>query len=112
MAGLEAGTLRHYVLVQERVNVKDSHGDDQVSWVSRGFVWANLHDSSANELLTAQQVGSDVTGRAVVRFKPWLTAAMRLVYRGEHYNLRGVQRDMDSGVEYLILPYRRGLSEG
>ena len=73
-------------------------------WQDVATVWASIEPLSAREFIAAQAVQSDVSVRVSVRYRPGITAAMRLLHDGKTYNITGVLADKDSGREYLTLP--------
>lgn len=75
-------------------------------------LYASVEPASAREFVAAHAVQSEVTTRITIRFRPGVTAAMRIVYRGSIYNIAGVLTDRESGVEYLTLPCSEGVNRG
>ena len=74
------------------------------TWVTEATVWAAVEPLSAREFIAAQAVQSDVSVRITVRYRPGITAAMRLLHDGKVYGITGVLADKGSGREYLTLP--------
>jgi SPP1 family predicted phage head-tail adaptor len=110
--GIAAGRLRHRVTIEQQVNVVNSFGEHSKEWEPFAQVWAAVEPLSARELLAAQQVQSQVVARVIMRYNAAVTASMRIVYRGVVYNIAGVQRDPESGLEWMTLPVSYGLNQG
>lgn len=110
---MRAGKLRHHVMLQRAEYSQDPVSGDVVSsWADVGKVWAGIEPLSAREFVAAAAGQSEVTARVVIRYRPGITSAMRILHRGKVYNIQGVLADMDSGLDYLTLPCSEGVSDG
>lgn len=109
---LNAGKLRHRVLIQQRVEDQDSDtGDIDITWSNVATVWAAVEPMSARELLAADNVQSKLTTRITIRTRA-VDYTMRISFRGNIYNIEGVVPDKVSGLEYLTLMCSEGLDAG
>lgn len=109
---IEAGKLRHRVVIQEQVETQDvSNGAINVSWRDVATVWAAIEPLSAREFVAAQAESSKVTTRITIRYRNNISAKMRLYHASKdaYYNIEGVLADKDSGLEYITLPCSEGL---
>lgn len=121
---LNAGVLRHRVTIQQRVDVQDgTTGEITSTWAD---VWARIPAAieplSAREYIASQVETARADARVTLRYRPGVTAAMRLLHHRPQvdsndlgfdvYNILGVLPDKDSGREYLTLPVSRGVNEG
>jgi SPP1 family predicted phage head-tail adaptor len=110
---MRAGKLRHHVAIQRADYSQDPVSGEVISsWVDVGKVWAGIEPLSAREFIAAAAGQSEVTARVVIRYRPGITSAMRILHRGKIYNIQGVLADMDSGLDYLTLPCSEGVSDG
>ena len=82
------------------------------TWQLFAEVWGAVEPLSAREFRESQANQSEISARVTIRHLPGVTAAMRVVHRGQTYNIRGVLSDRDSGIEYLTLPVSVGVNEG
>lgn len=122
---LAAGRLRHRILIERYVLAVDSNGDviqdpntgeTTGSWQELATVWAAIEPLSAREFIAAQATQSKIEARIVLRHRPDLDGALRLVHmvngaRGKVYNPAGFLADPDSGLEYLTSPVSTGVSD-
>lgn len=110
---IAAGQLRHRVVIEVQVPVRDFlTGAQLIRWQPLAIVWARITPLSARELVAGQAIDSKVTARVVIRWRPDVTAKCRLVHGGRIYNIEGVLADPVSGREYLTLPVSAGVNEG
>lgn len=110
---VRAGRLRHRVSVEELVSALDSDGATEEAWVT--FAWpvpADIVALSGRELIAAQAVQSKVSTRIKIRHLPGLKASMRIVHRGEIYNIEGPIPDPDSRIRFITLICSSGVNEG
>ena len=84
------GELRHRVTIQEEVATPDGGGGYALGWADVATLWAKVEPLSARERLFAEKLDGVVTHRVVVRFRDDITAAMRVLYEGRLFNIRGV----------------------
>ena len=110
---MRAGKLRHKVTIQAPGLTQDPvTGEMLPGWTDFASVWAEITDLSVKEYLAAQSAQSEVSTRVRIRFREGVNATMRIIHRGDIYNIHGVQRDPDSGIEWLTLPCSRGVNDG
>lgn len=124
---IQAGRLRHRVLIEQYVLAVDSNGETvqdpntgatSGAWQEVATVWAAIEPLSAKEFIASQAVQSEVVARIVIRYRPGMDPAMRLVHmlsggaRGAVYNPAGFLQDKDSGMEYITIPVSAGVNDG
>ncbi|MBA0428390.1 MULTISPECIES: phage head closure protein [Stenotrophomonas] len=112
MSNVASGILRHRVLIQQQVTTKDSDGVEQTAWVDVATVWASVEPLSAREFIQSGQTQSAVTARITMRYRDGLLPSMRLVHRGEIFNIAGLLPDKASGLEYITIPVAAGVNDG
>lgn len=108
-------SLTHRIDIQRKVVAQNpTTGEMTTSWqsISAKRIAAAVEPLSARELIAAQAVQSQVVARVVIRWRSDLEASMRIVYRGQYYDIAGVLPDKDSGLEYITLPVSQGVSDG
>lgn len=111
-ANLAAGTLDKRVVVERQVVTVDSAGVQSIVWEHYADRWANVRDLSGNALMLAQQIQSEVRTRITLRYDNQIRESMRILFRGFVFDVKSVQTDPDSGLEYLTLMCARGLNAG
>lgn len=105
--------LRHRITFERPGLTQDPvSGEIRSDWTDVATVWAEITDLSVREFLSAQAAQSEVSTRIRIRYREDIDATMRIVHRGDIYNIHGVQRDADSGREWLTLPCSRGVNDG
>jgi SPP1 family predicted phage head-tail adaptor len=117
MSNVAAGTLRQRIRIEQKVTAQNTYGETVTEWVPIGTFWANVRPSSSRELLLAAQVQSSVDTMIVMRFNAAVKASMRavLVRNGEDvtiYDLSAPIRDPETGLEWMTIPAKSGISQG
>lgn len=109
----EPGKLRHRVAIERNQETPDADTGAMVpAWVPVATVWASVEPLSGREFVAAQAVQANVSVRIVVRYRPDITPAMRIVHGGKVHNIAAVLADKDSGREYLTLMCDQGVNNG
>lgn len=112
---MQAGKLRHRVEFQALGSLQDPQSGEMVpGWVT---VWSKVPASvtplSARDLIAAQAAQSEATARVVIRYRSGVVPTMRIIHRGEVYDIKGpALPDPDSGLEYLTIVVARGVNDG
>lgn len=111
---MRAGKLRHRIRIERPGYTQDpTTGEIRHEWeLVADKVPAEITDLSVKEFIAAKAGQSEVSSRVRIRFREDVDATMRIIHRGDIYNIHGVQRDPDSGLEWLTLPCSRGVNDG
>jgi SPP1 family predicted phage head-tail adaptor len=111
---MKAGRLRHRVDIQTLTIVLDSDGATEETWLSvvPKLIPARIIPLSGRELIAADAVQSKINTRIVIRYIAGIIARMRVVHRGEIFNIESVIPDAKSGTSYLTLNCTSGANEG
>ena len=101
---IASGTYRHRVTIQQSDVQEDDLGQAQVGW-SDVFtnVSALVEDLNGRELLAAQEIHSTVNVRIRLRYRPAIAASMRVIHKGQSYNIEAVIRADSLNVEMILL---------
>lgn len=112
---MQAGRLRQRITFQAQGEVQDPvTGEMLPGWVP---VWesvpASVEPLSARDLIAAQAGQSEVSGRMVIRYRSGVLPTMRILHRGDVYNIQGQPMpDPVSGLEYLTILVAKGVNDG
>lgn len=112
---MRAGQLRHRIDFQSLGSVQDpASGEVVPGWQT---IWSKVPASvtplSARDLIAAQAAQSEATARVVIRYRSGVVPTMRIIHRGEVYDIKGpALPDPDSGLEYLTIVVARGVNDG
>jgi SPP1 family predicted phage head-tail adaptor len=110
---ISAGRLRHRVRIDRLTVTLDSDDGVQTEeWAEVATVPADIQPLSGRELIAADAMDAKSTARIIVRYRPDLTAADRLVHRGTVYNIDAVIPDADSNIRHMTLMVSSGTNNG
>jgi len=112
---MKAGDLRHPVEIQHFTAVRDPGSGEfgDPAWQKFASTWAAVEPLSAKDLIAAQAAQSEATARIVIRYRPDVLSAMRIVHRGQIYSIEGPPlEDQKSGQEYLTILVSKGVKDG
>ena len=77
---MRAGTLRHWLLIEQKSLSVDANGDRTETWLTFAECWGSIETSGGREFFAAKQTISDLTHSINVRYKTGLTPDMRVKY--------------------------------
>lgn len=101
---VQAGRFRHRVTIQSKVVSRDSAGGVTESWTTFAKnVPAAIDTITGRENVSSEQITSSVTTEISIRWRPGLTAIMRVLHKDDVYNVEGVIPDSDSGRKIITL---------
>lgn len=112
---MRAGKLRHRITFEVPGITQDpATGEELPGWVP---IWekvpASVESLSARDLIAAQAGQSEASGRMVIRYRAGVLPTMRILHRGDVYNIQGPPMpDPDSGLEYLTILVAKGVNDG
>lgn len=106
--------LRHRIDIERKVEGRNpTTGEVTESWeLVVGNVPAKIAPLSTREFFASQAAQSNVSVRITIRYRPGLTASMRIVHNGVVYNPEGWFADPDSNLKYLSAPCSSGVNQG
>jgi len=77
---MNAGDLRHSIIIQIPQRVKNSIGEWYDSWTTWATVYAAIEPLSGKRYMEGKQANSDVTGIVRIRYRAGVIPTMRLLY--------------------------------
>lgn len=103
---IDAGRLRHRVLLQRCTGAVDDYGDplysDDDQWTTEAAVWAAIDPVSGRELYAAEQAQSAVSHKIRLRYRQGVSAAWRVLYGNRVFRILSVI-DWEERHESLLL---------
>ena len=65
---MESGKLRHRIVIQRKIIIKNSYGEDTITWVDDCNRWAGIYPLRGEQYYDAQQVQAGITHKIVLRY--------------------------------------------
>lgn len=107
-----AGQLNQRVQLQARTEAENALGEAAGAWVSVGApVWAKVEPLSGREFLAAGAMQQPVDTRFVIRFRGGITPSMRVVWKGQPYDISSAL-PVDGGIEWIEIMATSGVRDG
>lgn len=100
MTDMKIGELRHRMRLEVVSRTSDGAGGADETWSLVAELWASLKPLSGQEGLEADRVAGHVTHEVVVRYRPGVVPAMRLVLGARVFDVRAVL-DIDERRRFL-----------
>ncbi|WP_027469178.1 phage head closure protein [Deefgea rivuli] len=74
--------MKDKINIQQRTSQKNSYGESTEVWVGVAVVWAEVHSLRGFERTESYLADARAGWRVVIRTRPGITSAMRVVTRG------------------------------
>jgi len=87
---LQAGTLNRQVTIEQRNLVKDTFGQQVETWTTFATTRASIEPLSGAQVVAAGAQLGETMVQVVMRWRPGVTAAMRVRYQGAIYSIVSV----------------------
>lgn len=102
---LDAGRLRHRLAILFLTTEQNPvTGEMDKVWSEMETVWGSFDPYSTKDYIAAGSMQEQTLARAVIRYRDDVTSGMRILFRGNPYNIVGPPLpDPESGLEYLTL---------
>lgn len=104
--GLDAGALNKRIKILRKANGTDTHGYPVEGWPEVATVWANVTAAAAREFWEAQAAHGELTHKITIRYRPDITADMRIAMGDRNFELVAPPVDYNERHEYLVLKCR------
>lgn len=111
---MRAGKLRHRITFQSPGTTQDPVTGEMVQgWAT---VWdkvpASVEPLSVKDFIASSAAQSALSARIMIRYRTGVLPSMRILHRGNVYNIQGVMPDADSGLEYITIAVSAGVNNG
>ena len=95
----QTGQLRHKITIEQLSATQDPNTGEMIeAWSTFATTLAAIAPLSGRELLTAQQVASNVSARVIIRYQDGVNPSMRVNRQGAIYSIEAVIPDSESGT--------------
>lgn len=105
-------TMRTQIVLQAPTMAENSLGEVLTTYADAATVWAEATPVRARDVFAAGKEQLPVDTLFRVRWRPGITAAWRVRWRGEHYSLHGEPVDVDGRRRTLELAAIKGVRDG
>lgn len=99
---MQAGRLNRRCVLQAPGTTQDELGQPIPGWTDVATMWADIRMKSGLEAIKAGAPVSTVQASIRIRYRPGITAGMRVVHNLVAYNIKAVMPDV-SGREFIDL---------
>lgn len=108
---IKHGKLDQRVALFSRSVVKDAMGQDTITWVSQGSVWAQRINMKSAEAFAAAQMSEENVVEFHIRHHPTVQTTWRLEWNGAAYDIVSVA-DYGGRQDRTRLMCRKGVKDG
>lgn len=87
---MRSGRLRHLATIEEKQVIKNSFGEEEVTWVQFSQAWVEIEGVTGAEYVASSAEQSGITNKIEMRRLESLKPAMRITYRGRIFDVLSV----------------------
>ena len=87
---MDAGKLRHRILLQTKTVSRDTFGAETVTWTTLATVWGSVEPMRGQEFIESQRAWAEVDTRMRIRYRDGLVPTMRATWSGHVYDVKAV----------------------
>lgn len=106
---MQAGKLRHLLILQQSTDVTNSRGEAIPTWSDVASVWGEVTPLSGREGLAAQQVYATASHRVRIRYRPGVVPKMRFLKGSREFDIDAVLNVDERNRELTCLVTERNL---
>lgn len=101
---MNAGALNRRVTIQRPSEVVDGYGQPTNDWTDLATTWAAIKAPTSKEVYAlGAGFTSQITHKITIRYRPGLTAAMRICYRGRTFLIQTISDPSEARVELNLM---------
>jgi SPP1 family predicted phage head-tail adaptor len=109
---ITSANLRHRVRLQQRASARDALGqEDPAAWTDAIVAWADIQPAAGRSQLAGEAQASPVTHTVTIRYRPGVTARMRVLYGTRIFEIDSVI-DVEERHFWLELLCTEGMARG
>lgn len=111
---MNAGQLRHRILVEEPITSQDDTGDELVQWFSHGRVWGSISPMNGFEKSLRREINAAMDTKIRIRWSPTMdrmNAKWRLTHQNVIYNVVSIA-NIDMARREIEIMAGSGINNG
>ncbi len=95
MKSTSINELRHFLSLERPELIADGYGGSERLWVKATDLWAKITPASTREILSKDQMESEITHRIIIRYRKDVLPEMRLRKEERIFEIIGVLNEME-----------------
>lgn len=108
-----AGQLDQRITIEQETVVRNAIGEQVgTAWSTVATVWARYLPARVDERLAGAQLQAEFEGKFRIRARTGIDPEMRVVWKGEPYELAGPPMQVDGRGGMIDLFVRKGVRDG
>lgn len=100
---IQAGKLRHSIVIQQNTPTPDSFGEQDPSWSTFATVFADIKPLTSREFWDAKQVNAENTLKFIIRYLSGLDSKMRISWDSRLFNIESIINVDERNEKIVIL---------
>lgn len=100
---INAGELNKLVTLQVPEQIRDSYGEEIITWQNVTTLWAKIQPLTGRELYAAQQLHAESKVKIIIRYRSDMDTTKRLFYGNRYFYILSCHNTMESNEELVLL---------
>lgn len=100
---MQAGKLRHRLVIQAPTTAMDQYGEAIKTWNTVAVVWGSVEPLRMQEYFEAQQAQAKATHRIAVRYLQGMSSAYRVVLDARVFEVTAVLNPQERNEQLQLL---------
>jgi SPP1 family predicted phage head-tail adaptor len=106
---MNAGRLRHQVILYKPVDTQNTYGEPEVRWQKVADLWARIEPLQGREYFAAKQAVSEIEARVTIRYRSDVTARMKITHGANDYLIETIINPGERNKELQLMCRRLNL---
>lgn len=106
---MQAGKLRHKLIIQQQTPTKNEHKEDIITYTTFKEVYGDIQIGQGKEFYYASKVNAEITGAIKIRYLQGVNPTMRIQFGSRYFDILSVidvgerTREMILGVREVVM---------
>lgn len=111
MSAGDAGELNQRIRIEQRVKGGNTRGETVWTWGPLVTIWAKVTPLRGREFFAASQMQEEATTKFRIRYRTGLDATMRVIWKGEPYDIKAPPMEVDGQRTWVELLCKKGVGD-
>lgn len=99
---MNSGKLRHKICIETKATMRNSLGEEVVTWTPFLYAWASIEPLSGREFFLAQQTQASVDHKINLRYQPGIRPEMRVSWGERMFDITAVLNKEERNTELML----------
>lgn len=99
---MKAGRLRHSISIEKKVFIRNSFGEEQITYEPFCLAYASVEPMGGREYFLAQQMQATVDFKFTLRYRSGVKPHFRIVWGERIFDIQNIQNPDERNIQLII----------